>query len=106
MIFETIVSSMNDQGEVHVAPFGIQRLGETVIISPYKPSLTLSNIIASQRAVLSLCDDVRVFAGALTNRQAWTLLPAEQLLGFRLAECLAHEEMTMFRVEDDAVRQR
>lgn len=106
MIFETIVTSMNDQGEVHVAPFGIQRLGKTVIISPYKPSLTLSNIIATQCAVLSLCDDVRVFAGALTNRQAWSLLPVEQLLGYRLADCLAHEELTLLRVEEDAVRPR
>jgi hypothetical protein len=106
MIFETIITSMNDQGEVHVAPFGIQRLDETVVISPYKPSLTLSNILASQRAVLSLCDDVRVFAGALTNRQPWELVPAEHILGYRLMGCLAHEELTLLRVEDDAVRPR
>lgn len=106
MIFETIITSMNAQGQVHVAPFGIQRLDGTIVISPYKPSLTLSNIISSKRAVLSLCDDVRVFAAALTNRQAWSLLPAEQFLGYRLADCLAHEELTLLSVEDDAVRPR
>lgn len=104
MIFETIVTSMNSQGEVHLAPFGIQRRDDMVIISPYKPSLTLSNILASQQAVLSLSDDVRVFAAALTNRQAWTLLPTEKVFGFRLANCLAHEELTLFKVEDDGVR--
>ncbi len=104
MIFETILTSVNGQGEVHVAPFGIQRQGDTVIISPYKPSLTLSNILASQQAVLNLSDDVRVFAGALTNRQAWALLPTERVLGFRLANALAHEELALLKVEDDAVR--
>ncbi len=104
MIFETIISSVNSQGEVHVAPFGIQRQGDRVIISPYKPSLTLTNMLASQHAVMNLTDDVRVFAGALTNRQAWQLLPADTIAGFRLANSLAHEELKLVEVHDDAVR--
>jgi hypothetical protein len=60
--------------------------------------------VATQRAVLNLTDDVRVFAGALTQRQPWTLLPAEHIEGCRLADCLAYKELKLISVEDDILR--
>ena len=104
MIFETIISSVNSQGEAHVAPFGIQIQDDLVVISPYKPSVTLENILATQHAVLNLTDDVRVFAGAITRRQAWSLLPAEKITGHRLADTLGHQELRLVKVVDDASR--
>ncbi len=105
MIFETIITSQDKEGRTHVTPFGIRQQEENmVIISPYKPSTTLDNILATQRAVLNLTDDVRVFAGALTQRQPWTLLPAELIKGSRLADCLAHKELKLIKVEDDILR--
>jgi hypothetical protein len=104
MIFETIISSVNSQGEAHIAPFGIQIQAGLVLISPYKPSVTLENILATQHAVLNLTDDVRVFAGAITRRQAWSLLPAEKIIGHRLADTLVHQELRLVKVVDDASR--
>jgi hypothetical protein len=104
MIFETIITSQDMEGRVHVTPFGIRQQDNLVIISPYKPSTTLDNILATQRAVLNLTDDVRVFAGALTQRQPWTLLPAELIEGYRLADCLAHKELKLISVEEDILR--
>lgn len=104
MIFETIITSQDLEGRVHITPFGIRHQEKLVIISPYKPSTTLDNILATQRAVLNLTDDVRVFAGALTQRQPWTLLPAEQIKGYRLTHCLAHKELKLVKVEDDFLR--
>lgn len=104
MIFETIITSQNIDGVAHVTPFGIRLQDNIVIISPYKPSTTLDNILATRQAVLNLTDDVRVFAGALTNRQAWTLHPAEKIKGSRLENCLAHKELKLLKVEDDAMR--
>jgi uncharacterized protein len=104
MILETIITSQDMEGRVHVTPFGIRQQENLVIISPYKPSTTLDNILATQRAVLNLTDDVRVFAGALTQRQPWTLLPAERIEGYRLADCLAHKELKLIKVEDDLLR--
>lgn len=104
MIFETIITSQNANGDVHVTPFGIRLQDDLVIISPYKPSTTLDNILATQHAVLNLTDDVRVFAGALTQRQLWTLVPTEKIRGARLTDCLVHKELKLVRVEDDTVR--
>lgn len=104
MIFETIISTVNSQGDAHVTPFGIQMQDGLVVISPYKPSATLENILATQHAVMNLTDDVRVFAGALTRRQAWSLTPAEKVAGYRLTETLAHKELKLVKINEDALR--
>jgi len=104
MIFETIVSTLNSQGDVHVTPFGIQIQDGLVVISPYKPSATLENILATQHAVMNLTDDVRIFAGALTRRQAWSLTPAVKTAGYRLTETLAHKELKLVKINDDVIR--
>jgi hypothetical protein len=104
MIYETIVTTVNPQGEAHTTPFGVRMQDGLVIISPYKPSTTLENILATESAVLSLTDDVRVFAGALTGRKAWNLTEAEKVHGFRLVDTLAHKELQLVKVEDDELR--
>jgi hypothetical protein len=104
MIFETIISTVNSQGDAHVTPFGIQMQGDLVVISPYKPSATLENILATQHAVMNLTDDVRVFAGALTRRQAWSLTPADKITGYRLKETLSHKELKLVKINEDTLR--
>lgn len=104
MIFETIISTVNTEGAPHVTPFGVRYEGEHILISPYKPSTTLANILASKQAVMNLTDDVRVFAAALTNRQACKLQQATKVDGFRLADCLQHVELALIEVREDAVR--
>lgn len=110
MIFETIITSVDLAGEVHIAPFGIRYEGDLVIIAPYKPSTTLDNILATKCAVMNLADDVRVFAAAVTNRKIGRLVPintasqANKTKGFRLADCLAHVELELVEVRDDATR--
>ncbi len=104
MIFETIITSINADGIPHVTPFGVRYEGDNVLISPYKPSATLTNILHSKQAVMNITDDVRVFAAALTNRQAWDLQQANHIKGFRLADCLQHVELALVEVRNDAVR--
>lgn len=104
MILETIIISQDADGKSHVTPFGIRHEGDFVVISPYKPSVTLDNILATKQAVMNLTDDVRIFAGALTNRAPWQLLPANQIAGLRLQNCLAHAELKLVEVREDATR--
>ena len=104
MIFETIIISVDLAGNPHVTPFGVRHENDCIVISPYKPSKTLENILATKNAVMNLTDDVRVFAGALTNRQAWQLTQANKVNGFRLAGCLAHAELELLEVREDEMR--
>ena len=104
MIFETIITSIDADGNPHVKPFGVHYEAHLIVISPYKPSTTLANILATNYAVMNLTDDVRIFAGALTNRQAWQLVQVSKIKGYRLADCLVHVELELVEVRDDAVR--
>ena len=104
MIFETIITTVNTAHEPHITPFGVRFEDEHVIISPYKPSTTLNNILASKLAVMNMTDDVRVFAGALTGRFDWPLLPVHNNKGYSLANCLAHTVLELIEVREDAER--
>jgi len=104
MIYETIITTVGADGVAHVTPFGVRMQDGLVVISPFKPSTTLVNILATGCAVVNMTDDVRVFAGALTRRQAWSLVSASKIEGYRLADTLAHKELKLLRVQDDAVR--
>ena len=104
MIQETIVTTVNQHGQAHIAPMGIHIVGDELIILPFKPSTTLNNILQTQTAVINYCDDVRVFAGCLTGRRDWPLIPAEKINGQVLAHTLAHSEVELVRIEDDELR--
>ncbi len=104
MIFETIIITLDANKKPHVTPFGVRFEGGHVIIAPYKPSTTLNNILATKFAVMNMTDDVRVFAGALTGRTEWSLLPVSNNAGYRLAGCLAHTVLELIEVRVDAER--
>jgi hypothetical protein len=104
MIFETIVTTASPAGAVHIAPMGVRYDGECVILMPFKPSTTLENILASRCAVLNLTTDTRVFAGCVTGRRDWPVVPAETIPCVRLATSLNHAELHLAEVRDDPTR--
>ena len=108
MIFETIICTVDIENNPHITPFGVHFEDENIIISPYKPSATLNNILATKFAVMNMTDDVRVFAGALTGHTDWPLLPVKDHAGiyraYKLADCLVHTVLQLIEVRDDATR--
>lgn len=104
MIYETIVTTCSVKGEVHIAPFGIQWHDGRVLISPFRPSTTLQNILETGVAVLNLTDDVRVFAAAIARKTAFATEPVLNHQGVRLKDCLAHHVLSLQEIEEDGVR--
>lgn len=104
VIYETVVTTVAPDGTPHVAPMGIRYLGDQVILMPFRPSTTLANIVASGHAVLNLVTDTRVFAGSVTGRRSWPVLPAERISGMRLACALRHVELALAELQDDPQR--
>src|SRR3954467_13397644 len=102
IIRETIVTTMNGAGAVHIAPLGIIADGEEWIIAPFRPSTTLDNLRAMQLAVANYTDDVRVFAGCLTARGQWPTVASDSVPVPRLAGALAHAELSVTRISEDA----
>ncbi len=103
-IFETVVTTQSPEGVAHVAPMGVRYQGQRVVLMPFKPSTTLANILATRHAVLNLITDTRVFAGCVTGRRAWPLLPAQKIAGQRLACALRHVELQLVETRDDPQR--
>ena len=106
MIYETIVTTVNEDGSVQIAPMGLRQVEGLYLIAPFKPSTTLRNLENSGEAVVSLTDDVRIFAGCLTGRYEWPLLPAVHVRGQYLEAALSHLELTVEQIEDDEQRPR
>src|SRR5262245_49500002 len=104
MIFETIVTTLSPQAVPHIAPMGVRYDGDNVILMPFKPSTTLENILASRCAVLNLTTDTRVFAGCVTGRRDWPVIPANTIPCVRLAASLGHVELTLDDMRDDTTR--
>jgi uncharacterized protein len=105
MIHETIVTTAACDGRPHIAPMGARYEGDFVILSPFRPSVTLDNIVASRTAVLNFTTDVRIFAGCVTHCATdWPTLAASRVASIRLAESLAHVELELDELRDDKER--
>jgi len=105
MIFETIVTTAAPDGRPHIAPMGVRYEDGFAVLSPFRPSATLDNIVATRAAVLNFTTDVRVFAGCVTHCATdWPTIAATRVATVRLAEALAHTEFELERIEDDAQR--
>ncbi|MFM0419496.1 DUF447 domain-containing protein [Paraburkholderia aromaticivorans] len=105
MIHETIVTTAACDGRPHIAPMGARYEGDFVILSPFRPSVTLDNIVASRAAVLNFTTDVRIFAGCVTHCATdWPTLAASRVASVRLAESLAHAELELDELLDDKER--
>lgn len=106
-IRESIVVTIDPDGGAHVAPLGLIERGELLVIAPFRPSRTLANLERHPFATANYTLDVRVFAGCVTGeKRDWPVVPAERVAGFRLASCLAHEELEIVGIESDALRPR
>ena len=104
MIRETIITTLNTDKSVHIAPMGIRVVDELIMIAPFKPSTTLDNINRNKQAVVNLTDDVRIFAGCLTGRYDWPTVPATVVAGQRLECSLSHLELEVKKIDDDKIR--
>jgi hypothetical protein len=106
MIWETVVTTRSPDGRVHIAPMGIRLEDGRVVLAPFRPSITLDNVLATGAAAVNMTDDVRIFAGCLTGRYDWPTVACERVPSVRLADSIAHRELQVARVEDDATRPR
>jgi len=105
VIYECVVSTVNAAGQPHVAPMGVRYLPEgRVLLMPFKPSTTLDNLLASRHAALNVLTDTRVFAGCVTGRKVWPMLPMARAPGLRLTCAQRHLELQLEDVSDDPQR--
>jgi uncharacterized protein len=105
-IVETIITTLNADGSVYIAPLGLIAEGPHWVIAPFKPSRTLDNLSARPVCCASHVDDVRVFAGGVTGRKSWPTTPASNIAGAYLASAVSHWELAVAHVIEDVQRPR
>ncbi len=105
-IRECIVTTVDRQGSVHIAPLGIIAERDGWVIAPFRPSTTLDNLQAVPFAVANYVDDVRSSPAAspavATGRRCRSR--ARRCRG--VAAALAHSVLAVAEVADDPVRPR
>ena len=95
MIYESVICTQRPSGEPHLTPLGYRVVAEKIVLAPFVPSNTLDNLRANGVATLNFTDDVRVYAGCLTERRDWPLTDAKIIEAQRLADVLAHIELVV-----------
>ncbi len=105
MIREVIVTTRSVKGEPHFAPMGATVIEGGYLLQPFRPSRTLDNLNDTRVAVINFTDDVRIFAGLVAGRSLRVgVSKANRIDCPRLNDALAHDEITVERVEDDPQR--
>ena len=107
MIIEAVITTLSPEGDAHIAPMGVHALEEGLFgILPFRPSRTLDNLVSTGVAVINYTDDARIFAGCLTGRRGWPLIPALKVPCVGLAQSLSWDEVRVEGLDDDPVRPR
>lgn len=104
MIYEVIISTMNEDGSSHIAPMGVSQKADFVVLKPFKPSKTLDNILTQKIAIMNIVTDVRVFAGAVTGRSNFNLVALPDGKGFFLKDALSYLTLSLAEIHDDEIR--
>lgn len=103
-IRESIITTLRENGSVHIAPMGVHETERGLLLAPFKPSSTYDNLLHTGTATINYTDDVRVYAGCLTGRREWPTMPTDVIAGVRLADCLAHTEVRVVSNIEDEMR--
>ena len=90
MILEGIVTTLDEQGGVHIAPMGpmVDAEMKRFVLRPFQTSTTFCNLRRTGEGVLHVTDDVGLLARAAVGpvRPPPELLPATGVTGYRLAD--------------------
>ena len=111
MIHEVIVTTINKDKKVHIAPMGVKILQsdskKLVQISPFKPSQTLNNILETKIATVNFIDNVKVFSGIVTGeKKDWELEVSDDKCAPHLQNTNTHMNVKVIEDHDDPVRPR
>ena len=111
MIHEVIVTTINKDKKVHIAPMGVKILKsdskKLVQISPFKPSQTLNNILETKIATVNYIDNVKVFSGIVTGeKKDWELEVLDNKCAPHLQNTNTHLNVKVSEDHDDPVRPR
>jgi hypothetical protein len=108
MIIETIVTTVDADGAVNIAPMGVEWNGgdDPPVLKPFLETTTFRNVTATGVAVVNLVDDVRIFARAAIVNPDYPVVPAVAVRGVCLDAACSWRELTVRAVDSTPPRSR
>jgi hypothetical protein len=108
VIIETIVTTVDVQGAVNIAPMGLEWTGgdDSPVLKPFLETVTYRNVAATGVAVVNLIDDVRVFAQAAISSPSFPVDPAVVVRGVVLRDACSWREIEVRTIDSTPPRSR
>ena len=108
MIIETIITTLDTDGAVNIAPMGVEWTGgdDAPVLKPFLETATYRNAVATRAAVVNLVDDVRVFARAAISNPSYAVLPAAVVRGVVLEVACSWRELRVRSIDSTPPRSR
>src|SRR5262245_50309068 len=104
MILEGIVTTLNPDGGVNVAPMGplVEPGLERFVLRPFQTAQTYRNLKAHGEGVLHVTDDVLLLAKAALGpvEPAPAMFPAQHVRGFVLRDACRYHEFRVGAIDD------
>ena len=98
MIVETVVTTLDEDGEVNFAAMGVIWGEDRLVIRPYVGTRTFRNLVRAREAVVNVTDDVLTFAKSALSRERFPSRPATRVRGVILADACHWREVTVENV--------
>jgi len=108
VIIETIVTTLDTNSAVNIAPMGVEWTGgdDAPVLKPFLETVTYRNLVATRVAVVNLVDDVRVFARAAISNPSYAVLPATVVRGVVLEVACSWRELEVRSIDSPPPRSR
>jgi hypothetical protein len=98
MIVETVVTTLDEDGEANFAAMGVVWGDERLIIRPYVDTRTFRNLVRTREAVVNVTDNVLIFAKSALSRERFDCRPASRVRGVIVADACHWREVTVEKV--------
>jgi len=98
MIVETVVTTLDEDGQTNFAAMGVVWGEDRIVIRPYVGTRTFRNLVRAREAVVNVTDDVLVFAKSALSRERFPSRPATRVRGAILADACHWREVTVEEV--------
>lgn len=106
MIIESILTTLDEQGRVNIAPMGVDWGDDILVIKPFLETTTFRNVSATRAAVVNLTDDVLIFARTAIGTATFPTHPAAHVKGLVLDAACSWREIEVTSVDATPPRSR
>jgi uncharacterized protein len=98
MIVETVVTTLDEDGQANFAAMGVVWGEDRLVIRPYAGTRTFRNLVRAREAVVNVTDDVLLFAKSALSRERFPSRPATRVRGVILADACHWREVAVEEV--------